>query len=107
MDTATIIGLITTGLALLSTAIGLGFKVYTEGKQIVKDKNWSKIMQIALSAIQAAEKSGASGADKKAQAIAAVTAACAEINIDVAPFMGDLSVYIDEIVAVTKKVNVK
>lgn len=106
MDVGTIIGLVTAGLALLSTAVGLGFKLYQAGKQIIKDKNWAKIMKIALAAIEAAEKTGASGANKKAQVIEAVKAGCDELEIDAAPFMDDLSKYIDEIIVVTKKVNV-
>lgn len=106
MDIGTIIGLVSAGIALLSAAVTLGFKLYTAGKQIVKDKNWSKIMKIALVAIEAAEKTGASGADKKTQVFEAVKAGSLEIGIDATPFMDDLSAYIDEIIDVTKNVNV-
>lgn len=107
MDIGAIIGLVSAGLALLSAAVGLGFKLYTVCKELVKDKNWAKIMKIALTAMETAEKTGASGADKKAQVIEAVKAACDEMGVNAAPFMDDLSKYIDEIIDVTKKVNVK
>jgi hypothetical protein len=91
-----ILSLISTGLVLLGGLITVSVKLYNAIKQIIKDKNWRKIIAIADRAMEAAEKSGASGADKKAQVIEAVKAGCLEMGIDAMEYIDQLSTYIDE-----------
>lgn len=52
-------------------------------------------MSIADAAMEAAEKTGASGADKKAQVIEAVKAGCKSQGIDADSFLDQLDAYID------------
>lgn len=62
-------------------------------------------MSIADAAMEAAEKSGASGADKKEQVIAAVKAGCKSQGIDVDSFLDQLDAYIDTTIALVNKMQ--
>ena len=52
-------------------------------KKNIKNKNWDIIIAFAKEAVIAAEKSGASGANKKQMVIDSVKASCASAGIEV------------------------
>lgn len=96
----TIQGIITlaiSGVTLISAVVGLGIKLYGALKELIKNKNWLKVMVIADAAMKEAEASGKEGKDKKNQVIDAVAAACKELGIECD--LGALSNYIDECIA--------
>jgi hypothetical protein len=89
-----------TGLVgLIGTAVSTFFaiKAWVKG---LKDKNaqeiWSLVMEIADKAMAEAERSGASGADKKTMVIDTVKAAAAAAGFDVTALLDQLSTYIDQ-----------
>lgn len=92
-----IITLCSTGVALLGAIVGLAIKLAAVIKQLIKDKNWQKILTMADAAILAAERSGKAGADKKTQVIEAVQAGCREAGIDCD--LSELSAYIDKCIS--------
>ena len=49
----------------------------------MKDKNWSKIKEIALAAMKEAEASGKKGSEKQQMVINAVVAGCKEAEIEI------------------------
>lgn len=70
-------GLIATISALIPTIITM----VKRGKELIKNKNWNKIKEIANAAMIAAEAKYKQGADKQEAVIAAVKQACIEGNI--------------------------
>ena len=92
-------------LASLIIAIPLVWKLVEYVKKSVVEKNWTNLIQLVLSLIVAAEEKFTTGADKKQWVIAMVQASANTINYPISEKeLGDL---IDNLVAVTKKVNVK
>lgn len=100
-----IITLISSGVALIGTILMLCIKLYSALKEVVKNKEWKKIIKLADSAMTAAEESGESGADKKQMVIAAVEAGCKELGVTVD--LCKLSEYIDECIEFANKMNKK
>lgn len=87
------IGLIGAIAALIPTIV----KLCKSLKTIVKEKNWSKIKEIADSAMKAAEESNKSGAEKKELVINTVKAGCKAAGIEIDDgLIESLSKYIDE-----------
>ncbi len=102
----TIQGIITlaiSGVTLISTIVGLGIKLYGAFKELIKNKNWLKVITIADAAMKEAEASGKAGKDKKDQVIDVVTAACKEMGITCD--LEALSNYIDECIAFVNDIN--
>ena len=63
----------------------------------MKDKNWSKIKEIALAAMKEAEASGKKGSEKQQMVIDAVVAGCKEAEIEISEEdLKNLVKYIDE-----------
>lgn len=92
-------------LAGLVIAIPLVWKLVEYVKKSVVEKNWTNLIQLVLGLIVAAEEKFTSGADKKQWVVAMVQASANTINYPISEKeLGDL---IDNLVAVTKKVNVK
>lgn len=88
-----IVGLVGAVAALVPTLI----KLFKSLKTIIKNKNWKEIIAIADKAMEAAEASGAAGADKKQMVIDAVKAGCKEAGIELDDaLVADLVAYIDE-----------
>ena len=100
-----IITLISSGAVLLGTLLGLVVNLCKAIKELVKNKNWAKIIKIADAAMIAAESAGKSGADKKAMVIEAVEAGCKELGITVD--LTQLSTYIDDCIDFANKLNKK
>lgn len=86
-------GFIAAIAALIPTAIKLAKK----GAELVKDKNWGKIKDIALTAMKEAEASGKTGSEKQQMVIDAVVAGCKEAGIEISEEdLKNLAKYIDE-----------
>lgn len=74
-----IIGLVAAIIALIPTII----KLVSALKELVKNKNWTKILSAIKDAAVTAEKSGKSGAEKKQMVIDSVKAFCASIGVEI------------------------
>lgn len=94
-----IVALISAIAGLLSAAIPLGVVIYNLFKGKKAKEIFADLKDMAIAAVNEAEKTGKSGAEKKEIAIAAIKAAAAAKNIDVEPFMNQLLAVIDQIVA--------
>lgn len=88
-----VVGFIAAIAALIPTAI----KLVKKGAELMKDKNWSKIKDIALAAMKEAEASGKKGSEKQQMVIDAVVACCKEAEIEISEEdLKNLAKYIDE-----------
>lgn len=97
-----IVTLISALLALIGTGTGLFFAVKNWIKLLKsnsKEQNWKLIMAIADKAMETAEKTGASGADKKTMVVESVKASCKAAGIDADEFIDQLLDYIDQCIA--------
>lgn len=74
-----IAGFVIAVAALVPTAVSLVKK----GAELMKNKNWSKIKDIAMAAMKEAEASGKKGSEKQQMVIDAVVAGCKEAGIEV------------------------
>jgi len=81
-DLNMLLTLIITGVTLIGTLAGVGFKLWQAIKLIAKNKDWKKIMEIADAAMEQAEASGKAGADKERMAIDIITTSCKELGIE-------------------------
>lgn len=85
-------------VGLIGTGIGAFFAIRNWVKAL-KEKNakeiWEMIINMADAAMKEAEKSGKTGADKKAQVIEAVKAGCKAAGVNLDEFLDQLSAYID------------
>ena len=87
-----IIGFIGAIVALIPVSI----KLVKRGKELIKNKDWAKIKEIADTAMKTAESTGKTGVEKKEIVIAAVKAGCAEAGIVIdEKLLKDLADYID------------
>ena len=105
-----VISLISSLVLLISTGVGAFFAVQRWVKAFkAKDakEKWALIMEIADAAMKEAEKSGASGADKKTMVIDAVKAGCKTAGIDVDNFIDQLVDYIDQTIAFVNDMKTK
>ena len=88
-----VVGFIAAIAALIPTAVKLAKK----GAELMKDKNWEKIKDIALAAMKEAEASGKKGSEKQQMVIDAVVAGCKEAGIEISEEdLKNLAKYIDE-----------
>lgn len=88
-----IIGLVGAVVALIPTAI----KCFKALKEIAKNHDWKKIMEIADAAMKDVEGSKKSGKKKLETVISAVKAGCAEAGIEIDDkLLEDLTKYINE-----------
>lgn len=91
-----IVGLVGAIIALIPTVI----RVIRLGKEIIKNKDWNKIKEIANAAMIAAEAKFKEGSDKKEVVIDAVKQACFEANIPLdEDVLDNLVEYIDTIIS--------
>ena len=102
-----ILSLISVGIGILTTGIPLIITIVKLFKNKTITENWKTIMTIADAAMEAAEKTGATGADKKQQVIAAVKAGCKSQNIDVDTFIDQLDAYIDNTITLVNNMQNK
>lgn len=83
-------------IGAIAALIPVSIKLVKRGKEIVKNKDWAKIKEIADTAMKTAEATGKTGAEKKEIVIASVKAGCeaAGIVID-ETLLQNLADYID------------
>lgn len=103
-----IIALITGLVGLIGTGIGAFYAVknfINLTKEKSKNEIWSMIMTIADSAMNEAEKTGKSGADKKTMVIESVKAGCKSAGLNIDDFIDQLSDYIDDTITFVNKMS--
>lgn len=88
---------ITGFVGAVAVLIPVAIKLVKKGAELVKNKNWSKIKDIALAAMKEAEVSGKKGSEKQQMVIDAVVAGCKEAGIEIdEEDLKNLAKYIDE-----------
>ena len=92
-------------LAGLIIVIPLVAKLIEYVKKSVLEKNWNNLIRLLLNLIATAEEKFDNGADRKQWVIAMVQASANTINYPISE--QELSKLIDNLVELTKKVNVK
>lgn len=74
-----IIGFVAAVAALIPTAV----KMVKRGAELMKNKDWLKIQEIAMAAMREAEASGKKGSEKQQMVIDAVIAGCKQAEIEI------------------------
>ena len=92
-------------LAGLMIVIPLVVKLIEYVKKSVLEKNWHNLIHLLLNLIATAEEKFDNGADRKQWVIAMIQASANTINYPISE--QELSKLIDNLVELTKKVNVK
>ena len=92
-------------LASLMIVIPLMVKLIEYVKKSVLEKNWHNLIHLLLNLIATAEEKFDNGADRKQWVIAMIQASANTINYPISE--QELSKLIDNLVELTKKVNVK
>ena len=93
-------------VAAVAVLIPVAIKLVKKGAELVKDKNWSKIKEIALAAMKEAEASGKKGSEKQQMVIDAVIAGCKTAEIEISEEdLKNLTKYIDETIAWFNNMN--
>ena len=89
----------------LAVAIPLVIALIEYVKKSVREKNWNNLIRLVMNLMAVAEEKFDNGADRKQWVIAMVQASANTINYPITEKeLGDL---IDDLVALTNKVNVK
>ena len=89
----------------LVACIPLVIKLIEYAQKAIKEKNWQAVVQLVLSLMKEAEKSYASGAEKKEYVISSIKAMEDSLQYDVdEKAIGEL---IDAIILATKQINTK
>lgn len=105
-----IIALITGLAGLVGTAISTYFAI-KHWISNIKGKNaqeiWGLIMEVADKAMEEAERSNLSGADKKTMAMNIIQMSAETAQLDIAPFIQQLSAYIDQSITFVNKMSKK
>jgi hypothetical protein len=103
-----IIALITGLVGLIGTAISTYFAIKNWLKG-VKAKNaqeiWGLIMEVADKAMEEAERTDKTGADKKTMVMNIIQASAEAAKLDITPFMQQLSTYIDQTIKFVNKMS--
>lgn len=111
LDTANSILVLLTGLVgLIGTGISTYFAVknwMTNLKTKQSQEIWVMLMEMADAAMSEAEKSGKSGADKKAMVMDIIKASALAADLDVTEFLGQLDTYIDQTIDFVNKMQKK
>lgn len=100
-----ILNLVIEALAGLAIVIPLIVELIKYVKKSALEKNWSNLIRLVMSLIATAEEKFDNGADKKQWVVAMVQASANTINYPITE--KELSDLIDNLVELTKKVNVK
>ena len=91
-------------LAGLAVVIPLVIKLVEYVKKAAMEKNWNNLIRLLMSLMATAEEKFDNGADRKQWVIAMVQASANTINYPITE--QELSDLIDNMVALTKKVNI-
>lgn len=93
-------------IAAVAVLIPVAIKLVKKGAELVKNKNWSKIQEIAMAAMKEAEASGKKGAEKQQMVIDAVVAGCKEAGVEVSEDdLKNLASYINTTIDWFNKMN--
>lgn len=93
-------------IAAVAALVPVAIKLVKKGAELVKNKNWSKIKEIALAAMKEAEASGKKGSEKQQMVIDAVIAGCKTAEIEISEEdLKNLTKYIDETIAWFNNMN--
>lgn len=92
-------------IAGLATAIPLVIKLVQYVEKAVREKNWSRLLELVMSLMAEAERKFTDGATRKEWVLAMVKTSADTINFDVD--MDAVSALIDELCNLTKQVNTK
>jgi len=95
--------LIASIVAGLITAIPLVIKLVEYVKKAVKEKNWSKVLDMVMKYMTIAEEKFSNGADRKEWVLAMVKASSDTVNYDID--MTAISALIDNLCDMSKVVN--
>jgi hypothetical protein len=94
-------------LSGLAVCIPLVSKLVTYVQKAVKEKNWAKLVSMLTGYISEAEQKFTDGATRKQWVLAMIQTSAKEINYDLdAADLNNISKMIDELVDMTKVVNV-
>ena len=92
-------------LAGLAVVIPLVIKLIEYVKKSAMEKNWNNLIRLLMDLMATAEEKFDNGADRKQWVIAMVQASANTINYPITE--KELSDLIDNLIALTKKVNIK
>lgn len=95
--------LIISVLAGLSTCIPLVIKLVQYVQQVVKEKNWTSLMQLVLKLMSEAEANYETGAERKEYVMDSINALQGALNYDIDKEA--VSAMIDAICDASKKIN--
>ena len=95
--------LIVSVFAGLATAIPLAIKLVEYVQKAVKEKNWSKVLDMVMKYMTTAEEMFDNGADRKEWVLAMVKASAETVNYDID--MEVISKLIDDLCKMSKTVN--
>lgn len=95
--------LIVSIVAGLITAIPLAIKLVEYVKKAMKEKNWSKVLDMVIKYMTTAEEKFDNGADRKEWVLAMVKASSDSVNYDID--MNTISKLIDDLCSMSKVVN--
>lgn len=94
--------------AVLAIAVPFGVKFYKTSQQLVREKNWPRLVTAVSHYMEQAEKLFEHGADKKAWVLTMIQTTAEEIEYDLTDEdMHNLSDLIDTLCEMSKVVNVE
>ena len=105
MSTELIITIVFDIILAAGIATPLIIKLVQYVKESIQEKNWNNLVKLVLELIKTAEEKFTTGAERKEWVMGMVKAAESQINYDIDE--EQLSKLIDDLVEMTKKVNVK
>jgi hypothetical protein len=103
-----LIVLLTSALGLIGTGVGTFFAIkfwIKNNKNKSTQELWALIMEMADAAMAEAEKTNATGAEKKEMVIQAVSAGTKAAGVDMDIFLNQLSNYIDQTIAFVNRMK--
>lgn len=104
-DVGLIVSLVGVIIGAIIAIVTIVTKLKSKFGELAKDGNWKKLYPMILNAIQEAEETGKSGAEKKEIVMAAVDSFAKELGIQCE--VDQISDAIEFIIAFSKKVNKK
>lgn len=105
MDISLIIALAVALLGAIAVIVAMYKKLKNALGGLIKDGGWKKLFPIVLNAMAEAEATGKSGAEKKDIVMAAVDSFARQMGIQYE--VENLSKFVDEIVEISSKINIK
>lgn len=94
--------------AALAVLIPLGVKLYKTSEELIREKNWPRLVAALSKYMEEAEKLFEEGADKKAWVLTMIQTTADQLNYKLTEQdMQNLSDLIDTLIEMTKVVNVE